>query len=74
MAKPDIILIDGQAYSWRQLVERRRQQIEAWRDTKPQQLALFELREDCRPPAERTAAGRYREPTLLALMIGEQER
>ena len=30
------------------------------------QLALFELKEDCRPAAERTAAGRYREPTFWA--------
>jgi hypothetical protein len=27
---------------------------------------LFELREDRRPPGERTAAERYREPTLFA--------
>jgi hypothetical protein len=27
---------------------------------------LFELKDDCRPTAERTAAGRYLEPTLFA--------
>jgi hypothetical protein len=29
---------------------------------------LFELRDDCRPQAERTAAGRFREPTFFALL------
>jgi len=30
--------------------------------------ALFALREDSRPEADRSAAGRYLEPTLLALI------
>jgi hypothetical protein len=29
------------------------------------QLTLFELKDDCRPEAERTAAGRYLDPTLF---------
>jgi hypothetical protein len=29
---------------------------------------LFELKDDCRPEAERTAAGRYLEPTFLSLI------
>jgi hypothetical protein len=33
-------------------------------------LALFELKDDCRPEAERTAAGRYLEPTLFAFTGG----
>jgi hypothetical protein len=33
-------------------------------------FALFELKDDCRPEAERTEAGRYREPTFLGLMAG----
>jgi hypothetical protein len=74
MARPDIILIEGRAYSWRQLCERRRLQIEAWRNAQPHQPALFELREDCRPAAGRTAAGRYQEPTFLSLMIRERAR
>jgi hypothetical protein len=37
-------------------------------DAMARQLALFELKDDCRPQAERTAAGRFREPTLFALM------
>jgi len=65
MAKPDTIVIDGRGYSWQQLCELRRQQLEAWRAEQARQLALFELHDDCRPQAERTAAGRYLEPSLL---------
>ena len=65
MAKPDTIVIDGRGYSWQQLCELRRRQLEAWRAEQARQPALFELRDDCRPKAERTAAGRYLEPSLL---------
>ena len=65
MSLPDTILIGGHAYSWRQLCELRRQQVEAWRASRPRQPALFELKDDCRPVTDRTAAGRYREPSLL---------
>jgi hypothetical protein len=34
---------------------------------------LFELKEDCRPAAERTAAGRFVEPTLFADMPMRRE-
>ena len=71
--KPDTIIIGGRAYSWRVILELRRTQLEAWRAAQPQQPALFDLVEDCRPKAERTAAGRYAEPTLLAL-IRERRR
>jgi hypothetical protein len=37
-----------------------------------EQAALFELKEDCRPIPERTAAGRYSEPNLFAFV--ERER
>jgi hypothetical protein len=67
MAKPDTLIVDGRAYSWQQLCELRRQQLEAWKATRGEQTALFELKDDHRPAAERTAAGRYREPTLFAL-------
>ena len=66
MTKPDTLIIDGHAYSWQTLCELRRQQLEAWRSAQPRQLALFELKNDTRPVAERTAAGRFREPTLFA--------
>jgi hypothetical protein len=65
VSAPDIIVIDGRAHSWRQLCERRRQQLAEWKARRPQQPALFQLKEDCRPAPERSAAGRYREPTLL---------
>lgn len=68
MKAPDTIVIDGRAYSWRALCERRREQLEAWRAAQPRQPALFEMKDDSRPAAERTAAGRYQEPTLLALL------
>lgn len=68
MAKPDTIMVDGHAFSWQRLCDLRRQQLEAWKAAQARQPALFELKDDCRPPSERTAAGRYREPTLLALM------
>ena len=67
VAKPDTFVIDGHAFSWRRISELRRQQLEAWEASQPRQLALFALQEDCRPPAERTAAGRYREPSLWTL-------
>jgi hypothetical protein len=69
MAKPDIIVIDGHGYSWQQICELRRQQLEAWKAAQPSQPALFELKDDYRLEAERTAVGRYREPTLFAKMM-----
>jgi len=71
MAKPDTLIIDGHAFSWQRLVELRRQQLEAWRADQCRQLTLFVLKSDSRPEAERTAAGRYREPTLPGLMASE---
>jgi hypothetical protein len=68
MARPDTIVIDGHGYSWQQICELRRQQLEAWRAEQARQLALFELKDDRRPLAERTAAGRYAEPTLFAVV------
>jgi hypothetical protein len=63
--KPDTLLLDGCAYSWRALCALRREQLEAWRAGLGEQPALFELRKDVRPAGERTAAGRYLEPGLL---------
>ena len=62
---PRFIDIDGKRYLWRDLVNLRREQREAARQG--EQAALFELREDCRPATERTAAGRYLEPSLFTL-------
>jgi hypothetical protein len=73
VAKPDTILIGGHAYSGQQICDLRRRQLEAWKASQARQLALFELKDDTRPVAERTAAGRYQEPTLLAL-LAERDR
>ena len=59
-------MIDGRAFSWRRILEIRRQQIETWKAARPQQPAVFDLKQDYRPAAERTADGRYREPSLLS--------
>lgn len=58
------IEIDGKRYLWRDILQLRREQRKAFRQS--QQPALFELKIDCRPVAERTAAGRYLEPSLFA--------
>jgi hypothetical protein len=68
MTRPDTVILDGHAYSWQQICELRRRQLEAWRAAQPRQLALFELKKDTRPVADRTAAGRYEQPTLLGLI------
>jgi hypothetical protein len=62
---PRFIDIDGKRYLWRDLVRLRLEQRAAAR--RGEQPALFELHEDCRPAADRTAAGRYLEPSLLTL-------
>ena len=60
----DTLIVDGKAYSWKRLCELRRAQLEARMAAQGRQPALFELHEDCRPAAERTAGGRYAEPLL----------
>jgi hypothetical protein len=63
MSRPAFVEIDGRRYLWRDIVELRRAQIAAGRQA--QQPPLFELIEDCRPPSQCTAAGRYSEPMLF---------
>ena len=64
---PKLIEIDGKHYFWSDIVERRRQQLAACR--KPDtQIALFQLKDDFRPPVERKAADRYLPPSLLNLL------
>ena len=46
-------------------LQRRREQVAA--GARVEQPALFELKEDRRPIPERTAAGRYSEPSLFSL-------
>ena len=64
MPLPRFIEIDGRRYPWRDLVAVRRAQAMP----KAEQPALFELREDHRPADERTAAERYREPSLFMVL------
>lgn len=56
------------AYSWKRLCELRKAQLEAWRASQAVQPPLLELHDDARPKAERMAAGRYAEPTLLTIL------
>jgi hypothetical protein len=64
MPAPRFIEIDGKRHLWRDIVKLRQEQRRA--HAKAEQPPLFELREDCRPATERTAAGRYREPSLFS--------
>jgi hypothetical protein len=63
MAAPKFIDIDGKRFVWRELLQRRRGQLAA--AARVEQPALFELKEDRRPASQRTAAGRYSEPSLF---------
>jgi hypothetical protein len=64
MTLPRSIEIEGRRHLWRDLVALRRAQA-----TPPaQQPTLFPVREDCRPLGERTAAERYREPSLFTVL------
>jgi hypothetical protein len=62
--KPKFIEIDGKRLLWRDVLELRRRAKQACANAV--QPALFELHEDRRPPAHRTAAGRYQEPSLFS--------
>jgi hypothetical protein len=64
MPLPRYIYIGNQRYLWRDLVALRRAQAQP----RAEQPTLFELREDHRPPGERNAAERYREPSLFMLI------
>ena len=55
------IEIDGKRYAWRDILRLRREQ----RQAKSTQPTLFPLREDSRPATQRTADGRFSEPTLF---------
>ena len=55
------LIIDGKRYAWRDILALYRAQ----RQPALPQPTLFELKEDARPASERTAAGRYAEPTLF---------
>ena len=63
MSAPRFVELDGRRYLWRDVLEARRAQRAAARATA--QPVLFTLRDDRRPATQRTAAGRYHEPTLF---------
>lgn len=63
---PRHIVIEDKAYVWRELVKMRREQLRA--HARQKQPTLFEMREDYRPEAERSASDRYLQPSLLALL------
>ena len=71
MSPPKFIEIDGRRFLWRELLQRRREQLAA--AAKCEQPVLFEMKEDSRPASARTAAGRYAEPTLFAFVEREHE-
>jgi hypothetical protein len=73
MAKPDIVIVDCHTFSRQRLCELRRRQLEARQVAQPRQLALFELKGDCRPAIERTAAGRDAEPSFFAAAPARRE-
>jgi hypothetical protein len=54
--------IDGKRYAWRDILARYREQVKRDRQPEP---TLFELRDDARPASQRTAGGRYAEPSLF---------
>jgi hypothetical protein len=56
------IVIDGKRHLWKDILKLRREQRKAARQ---HQLTLFELKDDCRPASQRTADGRFSEPTLF---------
>jgi hypothetical protein len=62
MPAPKFIDIDDKRFLWRELLQRRREQLAA---AQVEQPVLFEMKEDSRPTPERTAAGRYSEPSLF---------
>jgi hypothetical protein len=66
------LILDGKPYLWSELVRLRREQLEAARRASAShQLALFEIKHDCRPSAERKASARYLQPTLFQMEAPE---
>ena len=64
MSNPKFIEIDGKRLLWRDVLQLRREQKQTCASAV--QPALFELHEDRRPQTDRTAAGRYLEPSLFS--------
>ena len=72
MTRAPFILIDGKLYRWKDILELRRAQLAAAGAAQASQLALFAtLHDDRRPPAERTASGRYLQPGLFENKVAQ---
>lgn len=71
MKRPATIEIAGKRYLWRDILALRKAQMEEAK--RVQQPALFTLHEDSRPKPERSAAGRYAEPSLFTLLTNNQK-
>jgi hypothetical protein len=70
MSRAPFIVIDGRLYRWKDILELRRAQLAAAGAAEASQLALFAtLHDDRRPPAERTASGRYLQPCLFGNQV-----
>lgn len=65
MSGPRYLVLDGKRYQWAELLRLRKEQRKAAKKEQPTQPTLFPLKEDCRPPTQKTARGRYEEPTLF---------
>jgi hypothetical protein len=64
MSRHSTIVIDGKCYRWRDILRMRQEQRAA--TAKASQLELFAvLPDDRRPAHERTASGRYQQPSLF---------
>ena len=59
--RPKYLIIEGKRIAWRDILRMRLEQ----RQQQPQQPTLFPLKDDARPPSQRTATGRYTEPLLF---------
>ena len=67
MSRIRFIAIEGKHHLWKDILELRRTQLAATCADRATQMALFEMREDHRPVDERTASGRYLQPTLFEI-------
>ena len=65
MSLPRTIMIGGKAYDWREIRALRKAQLEAHRAAQAGQPTLFPLVTDCRPESQRSASGRFSQPTLF---------